>query len=1768
MTWFGKFKKYTLRLLLAVPVGLLLTLLLLQLPPVQSYLTGRAEQYLRKKLQTEIRIEAIRLHLFRSLVVRGVYLEDRARDTLLNVEELALGFSLSGLLRREIEFTRLSLEDVFLYLATDSTGRSNYDFITEAFGDGSEPTDGKDVPPEETSGAPSWNLKAQRATLRLRKVRMVYLDELAGTELDINLDRLTADLPLADWRHNRYQAGAIDGAGIFADIRLAASSESENADTRGPSPYYVDAASIDLEQAAVRLQLDTQRLAAGWNVLNTGAVSFQLGGDDMALKLPSLTLEEGRFQYGKPAPTRADRGVDPRHIDFQGLNLEALDVLYDDEVWAGEIRRFSGRDSSDFVLEQLAARFRYSPESASLEGFVLQTPGSRLESINSAVEFKAEEPMANWRVALDWKMARLSPDEIRYWYPALARYPFFDERTPPIRSEGRLSGDLGELRVEKLVVQNRDLRLDLAGRLMRVTTPADLGVDLEIRNLQSTPRGITAWLPAGALPEYLELPDQSSLQGRLEGSLDSLRLNLTGETRRGPLPVVSRLAATARLSHLDDPDQLGFAVEIDSSFITRASLLAYLPPDVLPPDSRLPESFRLQGAANGRLASFTTDLNLRTFRESRITSYNLSGRLDSLTGSTGPGGDLTLTVNGLDRSELDGLLPAAWLPDSMQWPDLSRLSAHFQGDPDSVAIDVRWNSNLGEGKLAGTLFDRRDYELLFQLSPFRPQRLFVEHYLDTLLGFSVAPLAIQMEVDGSGWDASPDTRGNLRLNIWKQAAEISSGLELNAVVRDRKLDADLEAREPGWRSTASLLFDYGAPLAQTNFSLNLRELDLQQLSVSEIPIQLSGTLSARLEGLSEDTLSGRLLAGQWSMLYDSTRQIIESLLLTADLDKGEKNVRLTSDLVDAELTGFFRFSQMATALRQQLIGYWDDEAVDSLVGETPDRFDFEMKIHRPEVLTMGFIPGLEELGQTAWSFRYDNREAAWQTDLSIDRLQYSQNQLDTLNFKASAAAGTFQYQLEAQNINLRELARVPAIRWTGDYQNERLAANFVAFDASGEARFELANYFRRFDGGYEWRLDERQLLDYQQWRVAADNAVILRGENIKITNWRLFRGAESIILEEVGEDRLRMRLQALDLDLVANVLDQQNPYLGGIINGTLTISQPLQKLSAGANLTVDSLTFFDARLGNLMADGDFDQESVLATLNLSGAEHDLQLAGAYRLKTAENSLDFQVDCRRLDLAALEPLTFGYLEQLTGALKGRLHVGGSVQKPALDGAIHFDSTGFDVAMLNTQLRLGDQPIVFDSKGITFQNLELFDANGNRGVLTRGLETSDYRTFVFNTDLEADNFQVLNTTSADNDLYYGRLAVDLRVLLRGGLTDPDISAFARPRKGSDLTYVYRSGTPQVASWRGVVEFVTPEEEEEKEEIASDISRVSRELNLKVAFQMEMTENLTFKVVTNPLTDDYFAGKATGNLNYDLYPDGRMELTGQVYMREGRYMFTYQEVVRRTFTVAPESMIRWTGDPLNPELDVSVLYEVETSPFPLIAQSGENVESIKGKEIFRVVLDISGAPSRTDIETRVEYPTLPQNSNSEVIQSAVARINRDPTEQNTQAFALILFNGFLGGNAGGQGDFQVSDLELESNIGNLITKQLNNLANRYINFVELDIDLENYERRGAGLEDAQADFRVSLRKQFLNDRLAISVDGVASAQTADSQTAGATYTLDNLTLEYMLTADGLLRIKVYNQRDYNDIITGNNLKVGGALVFSKDFNSIRLTPKRKQQ
>ncbi|MCG8326803.1 MAG: translocation/assembly module TamB [Chitinophagales bacterium] len=1728
---------------------------------MQHYLTGTLESYLSNTLKTKVRIESIRLRLPESLVLEGVYVEDIQEDTLLHVDEFSVNFKLNKLLQKRIQFDQIYLKggQGKLYFGRET---SNIDFISNASSEG-----------EETDEASSpWFMTFDNAGLLIQKVKFEYVDEKAAINLSTAIGEMKGSIDHLDYLKNDYQIDQVLLNNSQVKINLGEAQTEEKMELDEPSIFKINARKIDLEKVDVDFSMPDMEIVAGIGELELSKGSFYMFGDDMKISAKDFKLEESRFKYDIISAEKIEAGFDPKHYGIENLMAEISDFNYDNLDISAAIKRVSGQSLDGFSLKNLEGEINFRNNKITLRETALITTDIRLQSKETSIEYpfsgESESPLEQLKIKTDIEAESDGLRELSYFYPPLDSIVFFQKnREKPFKIKAISEGSLSEMNIYLLDFKGLGTLINLNGKVKSIIQPDRLEFDLLLPHFLSSGEAILNILPDSTLPTYVHLPDSISLAGNIKGNIADFVSEIKVETKRRTLPHPTRFDAIVQVKDIQKKDSAFFDILLDTFVISKPDLLAYLPSNTLPEYVDLPDQFILTGKpVQGPLYDISSSLELNTIRAAEKKQYDFSGDISGAF-SDQPAFDLGLFAYDIDHSELKHFVPDSLLPDYFKLPVFKNITGKIKGKLNDLQANIKFGSNTGEWEMEGVLQKER-FEFELGVNNFQAASFFVEKYLDSLLGFPIHPLALEMKLSGEGFDLSEKTYANLSLNVKSADDTTAAGLLIEGKLAQQVLTAHASASEPEIGLNSELSLDLSKALPKLFFDLQLDQLDLQALHISEQPFSLNGKLFLEAEGMNFDTFSGTLLMDSFNIHFAEKSERIDSLLLTAELNNRENTIQISSDFLEATLDGKFSISEIDKSLKQMVFSPWRPNYPDSLLGNTDEYFDFDFQLHRPEILTMGYIPTLDALSPFHLAAKYDNRSTALSLHTNIPFFNFQQSDFEDLSVDIQRNKEGFDYHLSLHHANIRNLAEVENLKTFGSLRNQLLMNTIEMLDEKEKEYFSIKSSLSFLENQtYEFSFLPDQLLNYENWQVTKGNAIRWSPEEVDVRDWYFSRDESAIeITTEKEEEQVQVAFDQFDLNTVSNIIKLNSDYLGGILNGHVSAKSIQSDPAFFARLHVDSLMVMKAQLGDFSVQVDDKNNQIFtASASLQGNGNDLSLQGELDLNDEFESLDFSLDIPSVNLAAIEPLTFGYLENMAGTLASNLKITGNFAQPSVEGKVHFDEAAFDIEMLKTRLRLGKQPVIFDANAIEFKDLEILDANGNKGVVSSYILTSDFREYFLQAEVGMKDFLVLNTNSKDNDLYYGKLLVDADVKLSGLLTSPTVDVVAKPKKDSRLTYVYNPYSNDLITDEGVVEFIQPKSDiyVPKPNYKTRIQEVSENLNMKITVRAEVNENLDFKAITDPFSGDNFQGKTKGDIVFVMLPDGTMELNGQLEAVEGKYLFTYQKLVRRPFKVKPGGTLSWTGDPFNPELDIDVEYQVRTSAYPLLARSSddETAASTSQKQVFLVNLNIGGLPSKTEISTSISYPNdIEGNTGDGEIQSAIASINQDPNQQNTQAFALILFNGFLSQNLGNS-DFQI--LDLSGDLNNVISQRLNNLANRYIKFVEVDFGLDTYQNSN---DLSQTDFKVSIRKRLLNDRLLISLDGKTTTESGTEQSSSQTY-LDNVTVEYSLTQNGRFKIKLYNQRDFDDFIGGTAVKLGGILVFSKDFHGLRWQKKRNE-
>lgn len=106
----------------------------LSIPPVQKWAANFALEKLKPKFGTETKLEGIRIRLFNTVELSGLYVEDRQQDTLFYAEKISARIKTLDLLRNRLSIQKTGIENFKANVYRETKNDPfNFQFIVDAF---------------------------------------------------------------------------------------------------------------------------------------------------------------------------------------------------------------------------------------------------------------------------------------------------------------------------------------------------------------------------------------------------------------------------------------------------------------------------------------------------------------------------------------------------------------------------------------------------------------------------------------------------------------------------------------------------------------------------------------------------------------------------------------------------------------------------------------------------------------------------------------------------------------------------------------------------------------------------------------------------------------------------------------------------------------------------------------------------------------------------------------------------------------------------------------------------------------------------------------------------------------------------------------------------------------------------------------------------------------------------------------------------------------------------------------------------------------------------------------------------------------------------------------------------------------------------------------------------------------------------------------------------------------------------------------------------
>jgi hypothetical protein len=1128
----------------------------------------------------------------------------------------------------------------------------------------------------------------------------------------------------------------------------------------------------------------------------------------------------------------------------------------------------------------------------------------------------------------------------------------------------------------------------------------------------------------------------------------------------------------------------------------------------------------------------------------------------------------------LNEGVLDRLKPMGKLHVDGQflgYPTDFVANGTFIGRLGTIRSDINFKVNEKD-------FNRSDYSGRLALSKFS-----LGEYLNDTAMFQM--VGLDGQISGSGLTketADFQLKGKVNhIGIYDYDYR---NISTNARFSSGQFNGYVNINDPNLEFEAEGSVDLREGVNRIQLKAKLDTAYLHKLKLSKEEIFLHSSFVADVRGLNLDSLEGTAAFQDVSVRYKDKSLALDQIQLEASRFEGQRVFKVESTLVDTEIKGNYSFKNLSEDI--QVLA--NEIALNVRNDNQEIRDYYARKDHRPENYEAQIFVVLQDIGPIANLLNVDLKvtprtkfEGKFTSGYTTIFNGYTR--IDTLIYKGTTLINT-EAELTASKI-ADSTAVLAMATVTSDYQqiNKNLRTkNLLAegiwslnhIDFGLDADQDGQSNFVRLSGGVDFLPDSTviamnpstvRLLE-RDWSFGEDNFISIHGKDLLFNHLSLVTGQQTVslngMLSRDPQKLLTLLVRELDLSIF-NVLTTAK--INGIMDGQVDVSNYFKRPNVQNAISIKGLTVSDFLIGDLAGNNTWDTAARKFNIdvNVSRENRDLvKLSGDYNPSRRESPLDVNAHLQSADLKILEPFLIDIFSHIGGTVSGDFKITGKLESPEINGVGNVPDGQLMVNYLKTGYRFKGV-IGLTTNSIFFKDIQMTDALKNTATLNGTIAHRNFNSMVIDLRANFSTFQVLNTSIKDNSLFYGQAYASGDVAFTGPISNMTISSSARTDKNTRI-YVPISGSSAVDK-KDFISFVNFSDTTFTKKISKNTAKNKVNLTgITFDLNLDVTPDAYCEIIFDLKAGDIIRGRGNGDLKLQLDTKGEFNMFGPFEFTEGWYNFTLYDIINKEFEIQRGSKITWYGDPYQAILEINASYNQLASLTPILQQypTASSTPAIRRKYPVQVLLKIEGLMLAFQVSFDIKARDLPKNVQlAETLQPINLEIEfsafknkLDEQELYRQVFSLIVLRKFSPPDA-----FNTSGSVVNS-VSELLSNQLSYWMSQVDQNLEIDVDL------GIMDEDAFNTFQLRASYTFFNGRLRLTGDGTynnVNSSNANKQATPSTIAGD-WTVDYMLTADGKLRVKMFSRTNVNPILSSVNsqttMTTGASLIHTQSFDEIR--------
>lgn len=1020
---------------------------------------------------------------------------------------------------------------------------------------------------------------------------------------------------------------------------------------------------------------------------------------------------------------------------------------------------------------------------------------------------------------------------------------------------------------------------------------------------------------------------------------------------------------------------------------------------------------------------------------------------------------------------------------------------------------------------------------------------------------------------GLTWESlNADLTANLESAVFKNNVyrNLNFNGNFNNSLLDGKLKMDDEFIKFSFEGKISEIRN--SPFFQ--FNANVAHLDLQKLNLTKEPFIAKASIDINMKGKSIDEAIGKLKLKD-IVLRDQNK---DQALLIENLDVQVEQVGIDKKLiVDSEFGKIAAEGKFVLSdLLKDIKGILKSNIPSLPFGENQNLNHIDLSytirfVNSRKLLTYLNIPVKSDLAIFEGKLNSDQKLLT--VNSNVTDFEYQGIKIKNFKLLSEWNNTAISSKLYADKVNFFDRLTVPNVNLLQNGNSTQSMVSLYSLDSDQVSKkYEMIGLVKHNSKFISLEIPSNQFLfDDVFWYISSKHSLAYSNGNLFFKNFSFTDSTRYISVANYDQKGLKLNVDGFDIAVVNQFINAKGLALSGLFNFELTLENYFKLVNIRATANVFQFHVNKSNYGPLQLSLFLPNENSQLNVEFLNQFRDYKISGmgTVNVPIAKNykypKYDAEILLELLNTPAkyLEDYIPG-ISKTKGSLDGHVFLNLINKRLLLTGELEAKKLSTKINYLGAVVNCNQGKIALNRDLIQFNNIKLADELNNPMLLNGYLKHKNLSSFTVDCNVSSDKALILNTTKDDNPNYYGYGLCKFDASFLGDLSKVNINISAISLKGSKL--VIPVNYDQSADSKDFVSFVKNEQIDSVKIVKPlDVRGMNLKMNISVFEDSEV------QIVFDEDAGDVMKSFGRGNLQINSLRDNTFSMTGDYIVERGQYLFTLLNVVNKPFQILRGGTIKWTGDPLNANINLIAKYEgLYSTVYSFIEEylfdQADVYDEAKSRTQIDLSMNLNGSLLKPDISFKLAFPTLTGDLKN-YTDIKLKEMDANPDLLNQQVFGLLVFGTFLNTanpfqtsliqNTGINTLSEMLSSQFSLFVTNLLSEAFNNVD--FISGVDFNVAYDVVEDPIVSQNRIdQGEFVFTYRQRLWNDQWAVTLGG--NYKTTPSIYGNTNFTPESV-IEWNTPINGL-KLRIYYKSD--DSFLGIKHKVGSGVTYRREFDS----------